>query len=44
MDERLPYPALLMTTSMRANRSIAVFTALAAAAIVTVTSNAKSLT
>src|SRR5580698_6671423 len=43
MDERLPYPALLMTTSSEPSKSIADITAFAAAAS-SVTSNAKSLT
>src|SRR6202050_294515 len=43
MDERLPYPALLMTTSSEPSKSIADIPAFAAAAS-SVTSNAKSLT
>src|SRR5580698_7299867 len=42
-DERLPYPALLMTTSSEPNASTAAITAFAAAAS-SVTSIAKSLT
>src|SRR5882762_8123730 len=42
-DERLPYPALLMTTSSEPNTSTAAITAFAAAAS-SVTSIAKSLT
>src|SRR5580692_11518757 len=42
-DERLPYPALLMTTSSEPNASTAAITAFAAAAS-SVTSMAKSLT
>src|ERR1700677_3082582 len=43
MDDRLPYPALLMTTSSEPNTSTAAITAFAAAAS-SVTSIAKSLT
>src|ERR1700683_1543984 len=42
MDERLPYPALLMTTSSEPSKSMSDITAFAAAAS-SVTSNAKSL-
>src|ERR1700721_855823 len=42
MDERLPYPALLITTSSEPKAPIAAFTALAAADS-SVTSSAKSL-
>src|SRR5271169_3475722 len=42
-EERLPYPALLITTSSKPNASIAVFTAAAAAAS-SVTSRANSFT